>query len=368
MLPTRKNPRSTKLTIASIKADYNPEKQWIFPTKVLDKTEIKKVVARVVEIATRSLFSYKFGGKHFEQKKGGPIGVRATGAAAELVMQACSILEKGMRFSEQENKFSFSKEAELGDARLEKMGESKNQRMARVCQPAMNSINPDLVFTVESQEDFEKERLPTLDFEIWQMEDGTLNHSYFQKQMKTPYVIMARSAMPIQQKIQILGNELTRRLSNVNKERVGQEEILEIIEQFTKELKNSEYTCKQAKEIITSGIRGWARKIARRQRDGQEFYRHSKTTLQTRIKKKLIERETWYKNRQEDSEDEDIPPNPRSKYQEHKKDSKKDKNTEKEPVRAVMFVPNTPHSGLAKELRKLEEKLVGVTKKKFKII
>ena len=53
MLPTRKNPRSTKLTIASIKADYNPEKQWIFPTTVLDKTEIKKVVARVVEIATR---------------------------------------------------------------------------------------------------------------------------------------------------------------------------------------------------------------------------------------------------------------------------------------------------------------------------
>ena len=259
LLPTRKNPRSTKLTMASIKADYNPEKQWIFPTKVLDKTEIKQVVARVVEIATRTLFenfSYKFEGKHFKQKKGGPIGVRATGSAAELVMQdwsekylqilqnselwvgllsgyvddgrqACSILEKGMRFSEQENKFSFSKEAELEDARLEKMGESKNQRMARVCQPAMNSINPDLVFTVESQEDFEKERLPTLDFEIWQMEDGTLNHSYFQKQMKTPYVIMARSAMPIQQKIQILGNELTRRLSNVNKERVGKEKILE---------------------------------------------------------------------------------------------------------------------------------------------
>ena len=67
-----------------------------------------------------------------------------------------------------------------------------------------------------------------------------------------------------------------------------------IIEQFTQELKNSEYTCKQAREIITSGIRGWARKIARRQRDGQEFYRNSRTNLQTRIKKKLVERETWY--------------------------------------------------------------------------
>ena len=113
----------------------------------------------------------------------------------------------------------------------------------------MNSINSDLRFTVESQEDFEKERLPTLDFEIWQMKDGTLNHSYFQKAMKTPFVVMARSAVPVQQKIQILGNELTRRLSNVNLKGVEQEEIIQIVEQYTQELKNSEYKNKEAREI-----------------------------------------------------------------------------------------------------------------------
>ena len=263
----------------------------------------------------------------------------------------------------------FSQEAKIEDLKLEKGGESKNQKMARICKPAMNSINPDLVFTVETQEDFEKERLPTLDFEIWQGEDGTLNHSYFQKQMKTPFVVMSRGAMPINQKIQILGNELTRRLSNVNKEGVGHKEILEIIEQFTQELKNSEYNNKQAREIITSGIRGWARKMARRQRDGQEFYRHSGTTLQARIKKKLIERETWYKNRQEDSEDEDTtPPLTKNKKHDKKTKPKMNQNLKKEPVRAVMFVPNTPYSKLAKELRKLEENLVGVTKNRFKIV
>ena len=54
--------------MASIKSDYNPEKQWIFPNRDLEKTEIKKIIARVVESSTRTLFthfSYKFKGRHY---------------------------------------------------------------------------------------------------------------------------------------------------------------------------------------------------------------------------------------------------------------------------------------------------------------
>ena len=76
--------------MTSIKSDYNPDKQWIFPNIKLETTEVKKIIARVVEIATRTLFthiSYKFEGRHYKQNSGGPIGMRVTGAAAELVMQ-----------------------------------------------------------------------------------------------------------------------------------------------------------------------------------------------------------------------------------------------------------------------------------------
>ena len=60
----------------------------------------------------------------------------------------------------------------------------------------MNSVNPNLEFTVETPEDFEQERLSPLDFTLWQEQDGTLNHSYFQKEVKTPYV---RSGKAVQQ-------------------------------------------------------------------------------------------------------------------------------------------------------------------------
>ena len=98
------------------------------------------------------------------------------------------------------------------------MKESSNARMVRVCLPAINQVKTDLVFTAEIPEDFQDSKLPTLDFFLWLDRNGLLNHSYFQKSMKTPLVIMEKSAMSQQQRYSILANEMIRRLSNTNQE------------------------------------------------------------------------------------------------------------------------------------------------------
>ena len=46
-------------------------------------------------------------------------------------------------------------------------------------------------------------------------------------------------------------------------------EILEVIEQFIKQLKNSEYGQYVARERVMDGIKGWKRKIKRREREGK---------------------------------------------------------------------------------------------------
>ena len=114
-------------------------------------------------------------------------------------------------------------ETEDDDMTRKQAGETVNQRMARQCQIAMNPINKNLQFTVECEDDYEDKKLPTLDFKIWQEKDGKINHTYYQKEMKSPYLIMARSAAPQAQKIQILSNELTRRLLNINRQENEQE-------------------------------------------------------------------------------------------------------------------------------------------------
>ena len=112
-----------------------------------------------------------------------------------------------MEFCSKDKIFKYSKQAQDNDDKLRQEGETKNQRMARLCLPAMNAVNIDLEFTFECEDDFSDKKLPTLDYKIWQEKDGQINHSYFQKTHKTPFVIMSRSGMSSQQKVQILANE-----------------------------------------------------------------------------------------------------------------------------------------------------------------
>ena len=83
--------------------------------------------------------------------------------------------------------------------------------MARVYHPAMESVNPDLKFTVETPDDYKDKKLPTLDFSFKQTKEGFLTHTYFQKPMKTPFILMADTAMGDKQRFAILSNELIRR-------------------------------------------------------------------------------------------------------------------------------------------------------------
>ena len=277
--------------------------------------------------------------------------------------QCTTTLRPGMRFSKSENRFEYSKAAEIEDENKRLAGESRNQRMARICLPAMNSINEDLEFTVESQEEFENEQLPTLDFTLWINEIGELNHTYYQKPMKTPLVLMARSAMSSQQKVQILSNELTRRIFNINQENNGLEEYKKVINRMTQEMKNSEYNYSTTRQVVISGIRGLRTRMEMRTRKGQEKYRLGATTVKARERKKLLAKESWYKDGEQNQE--------RSTQAENNPGKAKNKNKQRTKVYltvSVMFVPYTPGGVLAKKLRENEEKIANITKNRVKIV
>ena len=121
--------------------------------------------------------------------------------------------------------------------------EPNNVRMARCCAIATKSINDDLNFTTEVPEDFQDNKLPTLDFVLW-LVCGIIMRSYFEKTMRTPCVIMKRSAMSEHLCVSILSNELIRRLSNVHQD-VVKEDISGVLEQCIVQLKTSGYDRKQ---------------------------------------------------------------------------------------------------------------------------
>ena len=253
-------------------------------------------------------------------------------------------------------------------------GETNNKRMARICAPAQNSINEDLEFTQEVPEDFKDNRVPTLDTTWWQMEDMTINFSYFEKAMRTPYVIMKRSAISDNSRYNILSNELVRRLSNMSKEGTTQEEKIEVVENYIQQCKTSGYNRHETREGVISGIKGWKRKHMRRERDQIDFYRGAKSTLAGRVRKKLTEKTSWYKKkrkRDDEEEEEERKPEERSpakrmrkggeqmtkdKKKEIERETEKTANMEEEDQSAigVLFVPFTEGAELAKRVRKYE--------------
>ena len=239
---------------------------------------------------------------------------------------------------------------------------------------AMNAINPDLVFTMEIPEEFPSCWLPTLDFYLW-LELWGINHSYFEKLMKTPFLIMERSAMGEKQKISILSNELVRRLSNINYGWVDKSEIIRVIEQFIQQMKSSGYNLKQTREITVCGIKGWKSKRARRERNGEDFYREGKSALKSRVRKKLTEKENWYRDTKtsegadRDKEEENVPERSKKRKRIDEKDGVVRKNPQgTSVVKAAMFVPYTPHSKLAMELRELEYELEKIIGYRLKIV
>ena len=160
------------------------------------------------------------------------LDLRLFGIYVDDVRQGTGMIPKGYRFVVEEKRFVFTIEWKEED---EKEDLSDLTRVGRVCQVAMNSINPDLQFTVESEEDFANGRIQTLDFEIKALQDGSIEHSFFEKPMQTPLVTMERSAMGAQQVHAILANDLVRRLSMLS-ESIDLNERLEVVDHYTQKL------------------------------------------------------------------------------------------------------------------------------------
>ena len=81
---------SNKFVGSSKETEKDLESRWVFPNKNPTEKQIRKIAARVCEIATRILFenfTYQFGGETYLQLEGGPIGARVTMCVARLVMQ-----------------------------------------------------------------------------------------------------------------------------------------------------------------------------------------------------------------------------------------------------------------------------------------
>jgi len=161
----------------------------------------------------------------------------------------------GERFDRRKMKFVRNSEQEKVD---KKENVDRNLLTKVEVNRAMNAVNTDLKFTIELAEEFDDNRLPTLSFAIWP-EENEIAHSYFEKTMRNQVLMMERSSIGQQAKVNIMSNELRRRLE-VLSDCISEQEVTSVINKYIQQLTNSGYNWKQQREIIISALKGHVRR------------------------------------------------------------------------------------------------------------
>ena len=160
-----------------------------------------------------------------------------------------------------------------------------------------NSVNPMIQLTVDYPEKHENGRVPILDLEVWMVrtEEGfqEIRYSFYEKPMKSDFVLMARSAVPMATKRAAV-NETIRRLRNYH-ENVDEEEVAQILSRFCQKLRLSGYGEKFRREIIDAGVKAYEEQIRVEEAGGRQRFRTRDCDREERRKKKKHGKYNWWK-------------------------------------------------------------------------
>ena len=165
--------------------------------------------------------------------------------------------------------------------------------------------------------------------------------------------------MSYKAKCAILSQEVVRRMFNT-KETTSQRERNEILNSFSEKMLRSGYDISQVREIFISGIRGYMRKVSLAEQKGSNLYRSAKSSLAERIKKKVFEKTSWYREKRNFlKKGTGIP---------GRKSFKRSKSTTQKKIKSVLFVPRTERGELLRRLREEESKLADITGYRVKLV
>ena len=318
ILPWRRKNRGTRPGITGtgpLGRERGDQEQWEFPTVTLTEEDKRGLLENVIKVATRTMFEkhfYSFGGKKFNQKGGGPIGLRGTCAVARLIMQIFDVkwgaaLERAgltvhlmSRYMDDCRTFlppvrpgwRWEEGRLMYCLRWEDCGLTPIERTKRVIEKSMNEVESFLKFTTESSEDFEDGWLATLDTSLKVDQYNQVLFRYWEKPTNTNRVVQKRTAMGENLKVQILTAEVIRRLANTA-DGVDKEDYAEIVDRIAQKMMNSGYGEDQTRRIIVAGIKGWRSKVDRCSKDGTKLRRTARDSQEQRERDKLLGKTNW---------------------------------------------------------------------------
>ena len=175
-------------------------------------------------------------------------------------------------------------------------------------------------------------------------------------------LIFRNSALGENVKVASMTQNLVRRMMNTS-ENVDFSERINVIDNFSNQVLSSGYSPEQTQKLVVAGLVGYENILKKSTEEMRDLHRSAAGSLESRIKKKLLGRQQWFRDKKKDAgsgKNTFHPSRPK-----HKKN--KDKDSPPETV-CVMFVYQTPFGELAKRLQKVENDIAKVSGKRVKIV
>ena len=322
--------------LKSKKGRFGP---WIKRMKAPDEREERRLMKEAIKIALEIILKnhiYIFDGIIRKQNKGGPIGLDLTEVVAKIFMnwwdkhflqklhQLKYEVHMYKRYVDDINICLEAIEEENIEGIIQLDREEQNMEKDEKTFTRLSTLANDITESIKVEMDYPTKngdnKIPILDLKVWieKVDDNfKIVYEHYVKPVASKYVINHSSALSLSNKRKILTQQCLKIILNCSKD-LQWSTIASHVTEFVKRMQFSGYHQRFRYEIVKSALNAY-QKIKTEVNEGiRPMYRKRNWKKEERRKAKVDKRKTWY---------------------------------EKGGYEAVVFVPATPKSKLAKSYK-----------------
>ena len=336
LCPKRKQKLGRKPTLAgqAVTSEIDRRNIWQPARRQPEQEEKKILIAEAIKVVLMFIMKnhlYSFADKKKKQRKGGPIGLVLTDATAKIYMtwwdkkvkeeaarQGLEILLY-RRYVDDINIVAKMTKENSGNEEEEEEGEEtekqREEKGMKLFQDIGNKISESIKLETDHPSNHRERKMPLLDVKVWlqdfvtsseedeneNTEEGTgerkikrIMYEHYRKEMASKMTIHARSALPHNQKRNILTQEVIRILKNCSQS-LPWETKAQHLEELSLRMQFSGFDKKMRKEVIKSGIKAYRTMEANDKAGTIPLHRPREWQRKSREKSKRLKKETWYK-------------------------------------------------------------------------
>ena len=180
-------------------------------------------------------------------------------------------------------------------------GRSHDSIMTAALVGMSNNIDPQIRFTGEGADNHVGGRVPMLDLEVWRSsskETGgkKLEWSYYEKPIMSQLLLMEKSAMPMNTKMNVLSQEIIRRMKNMSLSLPVSARV-EVLNRMMIKMKDSGYSQDQRLDVLHAGTLGFCRMMVRQRTMGRRINRPRKEGQEERRDRKILGDTQWFRHK-----------------------------------------------------------------------